>query len=188
MARQLRASAKPVGLVALFDTVRPGYHLYNPHVSAWQRRLYRWLREVQFHGYNVLALQGRERRDYLVRRARPATRRMLGRWADKIQRAPFLRSEDPIEELEPAPRASSRATQSYVPGDYEGRIVLFRGRRLPIGARGGQALGWDSLRIADLVIHELPGFHGSCILEPNVRTLASLLLSYLRPFEENRQG
>ena len=37
-------------------------------------------------------------------------------------------------------------------------------------------------------IHELPGFHGSCILEPNVRTLASLLLSYLRPFEENRQG
>ncbi|HEY6119013.1 MAG TPA: hypothetical protein VIV66_03590, partial [Pyrinomonadaceae bacterium] len=65
--------------------------------------------------------------------------------------------------------------REYVPHVYPGRVTLFRASRQPAGYNNARDLGWGELAAGGLEIHEVPGDHGSIVVEPRVGTLARKL-------------
>ena len=60
----------------------------------------------------------------------------------------------------------------YEPGIYEGRMTLFRAKKQPLGIYPDRNLGWSQLVAGGIDVHDVPGHHGSIVVEPNVRYLA----------------
>jgi aspartate racemase len=183
MARQLVQAGQPVGLVALFDTTRPGYSFYPPGMSPWRRKFYNWAHYAQLHWYDLRMLQGHERLDYFTRRAGNAAKALAGTLTGRLQRATGSIRQDAMpalpNELELTRQLIRQAIREYVPPAYPGRIVLFRANRLPLGVCVDPGLGWSTAAVGELAIKELPGFHGASVLEPGVRVLAKLLTTCL---------
>ena len=80
----------------------------------------------------------------------------------------------------------SRALQllrRYIPGVYEGQIVLFK-------AQTGEDTSsmWTGLARGGMVVHELPGEHLHMLEEPTVVRTATLVRKYLQWDPEPREG
>ena len=68
-----------------------------------------------------------------------------------------------------------QAFESYVPPVYPGKMTLFRAASRPPGVHQDPMLGWEGIVAGGLEIHEVPGDHGSIVVEPHVRPLAETL-------------
>jgi hypothetical protein len=74
-----------------------------------------------------------------------------------------------------------RARRRYRPGRFAGKILLFRAERQPPADlfEPDPHLGWGGLAAEGIMVHDVPGYHGLHIREPNVRVLAEILKPYL---------
>jgi thioesterase domain-containing protein len=71
------------------------------------------------------------------------------------------------------------AVQRYVPGPYDGKVILFESaERLMSGVQVAPR-GWDEVVTGELQVFEAPGDHYSMMREPHVVELASLLRACL---------
>jgi thioesterase domain-containing protein len=69
---------------------------------------------------------------------------------------------------------------AYRPPHYHGRVILFRGARLPLGVACGDDLGWADI-VEELEVVRIPGYFATAMSEPHVRVLAEklrILLAY----------
>jgi thioesterase domain-containing protein len=161
-ARQLCTSGDVETVLALVDSFGPGGPQRRWFASKATYRLVDSLRMVGFHLHALSRLDGRAARDYaMVRLAR-----LQGRLVARI----VGRRRAPSTEL--LRRQGFRdALAAYRPVPYGGRVLLFRGAKLPWGIERTPDLGWRSL-VRDLDVVVLPCYFGTALLEPTVGLLA----------------
>jgi thioesterase domain-containing protein len=58
-------------------------------------------------------------------------------------------------------------------------VTLFRASRQRAGYNNDRDLGWGKLAAGGVESHEIPGYHGSIVMEPRVRILAEQLRACL---------
>lgn len=169
MAQQLQAQGQKVALLALFDTQGRG-HLKQTLLS----------RSV-YHLNKLLELGP----NYILDRTKANIQRIQDRVKGRmpeIVRELGLDSEDVVPDaLRRVFEANLQATQDYVPQVYSGRVDLFRAiyERAPEGWYFDPQLGWGSLAIKGVEIHEVPSHHHSLFSEPQIQALAEKLKACL---------
>jgi len=68
-----------------------------------------------------------------------------------------------------------RAMLAYVPGRYEGRMILLRTKIPTLTRRTDRTMGWQAVA-AGVEVHSVPGGHDDCVSKRHGRELASLLV------------
>jgi thioesterase domain-containing protein len=156
MARRLRASGERVAFLALFDTWAPGHGELIPEkflkvrVQQYRKRIDRFFKK--------LAEGGKAR--YLREKLRVRLKVMMGQTSTLPPNLQRLR--DSIEQ----------AADEYQPEPYSGAVTLFRASHQPPEYALDRTLGWAALVDGGVEVHEVPGFHGEIVQEPQATTLA----------------
>jgi amino acid adenylation domain-containing protein len=187
MAQQLHAQGQKVGLVALFDTYAPGFHRLSFKAGTLRYQVYRFVQRVHLHLGNLLLLEYRGKLKYTRQKAVLVGGRI--KWTirkaveSKIKKVVHTRarSNGNSESAENQKRIDTaiNALREYVPGVYPGHVTLFRASKQPAGYNTDRDLGWEKLAAGGVRVHEIPGYHGSIVMEPRVRILAERLRACL---------
>jgi amino acid adenylation domain-containing protein len=186
MAQQLLAQGEQVALLALFDTTGPDYPRPLPGTTRVRSRVYGLVRSFQHRVNSLKLLSAQERADFLrkqgsrirvktVRFAKRTSRNIAQRLPKKIRGLLFSPATARPWALLETEKAITKALKHYVTRPYPGRLTLFRASKQPLGIYPDPTLGWGELVTGELVIHEVPGFHGTIVAEPHVRFLAEQL-------------
>jgi thioesterase domain-containing protein len=175
MAKRFVARGKRVAFLALFDTWAPGHgELITQKYVAVRAQQYvikigRFLRKLS-EGDTAAYL--REKLQVRVRVLRGETSKL----PPKLQEL-----RDSIEQ----------AADDYQPTEYSGSVTLFRAERQPPEYALDRTLGWADLALGGVEVHEVPGFHGEIVEEPQAAILAEQVRECLdrviRAEEENRR-
>jgi thioesterase domain-containing protein len=164
MAQQLLAQGESVTLLALLDAGCPGHVVkLRPLQRVWE------------HGCNLARLRPRQWPTYLAEKGRAlGVRLRRGFW--RLAHWLSARFGTPVtpEQL-PRDVAGLLAISSYMAQPYPGPITLFRAAERLGGHSRDPFMGWDQVARGGLVVHEVPGDHGTLINEPHVRVLAQRL-------------
>jgi thioesterase domain-containing protein len=178
MAQQLHAQGERVALLALFDAYAPGSLRLSPRSVSFRDRLLYLVKKVRLHLHNLSLLRPKEQIDYIKGRIK-----RIAYWLYTGTGLPFHRSRREIL------NAMSRASRSYRPQLYQGRVTLFRGGRPLAGRDHDPQLGWGRLAAGGVEIHLIPSHDGTIFLEPHVRALAEELARLLaaQADESNQQ-
>lgn len=158
MAQQLMAQGQEVGLLALFDTIRPG--AYRP-LPPLQRVLWH-LGKFRQQGLGYIRERLQQQRGQV----------------------PFEQNLMPIPQNEAHAAMRQRfnqACQVYQPAPYPGRITLFvASDREDLGACTLEpGLGWAGLARDGMETYTVPGNHLGILQEPQVQVLGHQLLACL---------
>jgi amino acid adenylation domain-containing protein len=181
MACQLHDAGEPVKLLALFDTHGPGY----PETMAGTSKFAMWVqtqRQVLQHHWSTFWMLPRARRlEYLAskgqklrRRVKRLFRRRMKRVGNAVYR---LMGRSIPESLQVTQDVIVMAGEKYRPRRYRGPVVVFRASQQPYGVKPNRTLGWDTVADGELRVVEIPGFHGTMVVEPRV----GLLVAQLQP-------
>jgi len=191
MAQQLHEQGQKVGLLALFDTYAPGFHESSSDSGSLRHQAHRFLQRVNLHVGNLLLLES----DGKVKYAREKAVLVSGRvkWtikkgiASKVKKIAnkLSHSNGSSEAPESQQRidAAIKALRAYVPRVYPGYVTLFRASKQAAGYSNDRELGWGMLAAGGVRVHEIPGYHGSIVMEPRVRILAERLRACLSEAE-----
>jgi len=179
MAQQLRAQGEEVGLLAFVDTYGPGYPSYLPGITRTKVRVYKAFDYLSKHINNLWVANWRGRGTYMRHYNREFWKQFtrFGRWVQGNYEG--FRSPPIPPELRKVEAANLVAVRSYEPQPYAGKVILFRASEQPKGIYPDPTLGWGTIGIEDLEVHEIPGHHGSILFEPRVGKLADILVNYL---------
>jgi len=145
MAQQLHAQGQQVGLVAIFESYRPG----AIHLSGFVPR-------VRHHFDKFMQLPLQEKLDYLLNR----TKQRLLKIGHKL--APHL---------ERSMHHALGEVRYYVPQPYPGRITLFHATERTPGLHYDPQMGWGGLA-GEIEVYPIPGAHIDAYKEPNVQVWA----------------
>ena len=188
MARVLQERGEEVALLALFDTYAPGYPKLLPGTSELSVRFWRLAQRVRHHVVTIRTLEPDERWPYIIEKTTKARNllRRSTRNSRKIIKRRVLKSlgRRLPEALRETQNAIIVASRTYRPQPYPGVISLFRADEQPRGFYKDATLGWGDLAEGGLEIHEVPGMHGTLVVEPRVRFVVAKLQPYLqRPYK-----
>jgi thioesterase domain-containing protein/acyl carrier protein len=180
IARQLHALDHQVGLVALFDAERPGYH---PVVRGyWYFRL---TASLKFH---FRRLRGEYRRKKLV-----YFQTVLRRFLDSMVESLFMHDRTLVLRLQRLfgftlpdavfnnTWARVAAMQNYAPASYPGKVWLFRALDVPRLPESDETLGWKEIVDGGVEVVFVEGDHESMFHDPNVDLLSLRLRQALQP-------
>ncbi len=173
MAQQLHNSGHTIGVLAMIDSVRPGFCQRTP----LPLRLFLHLKEVFKNGPAYLA----QKTPGWIKHSNYYLSQIYRRYfhaADYILNMTNVLSENHqlfIRVME----ANLEAQQKYVFQPYPGQITLLRteedARDDAVGVQYDPYFGWKDLTSAGLDIYFIPGSHLSIIEEPHVQVLAQKL-------------
>ena len=172
MARQLTDEGVEDVLVLLIDSLAPPYFHANFRRLSGPRYRLQVARQIVDNQREILAaLPARERPGYVWDKSVF----MAGRWSRRLRNRLFPQALDQVQ------RAYRKAMFEYRAAPYAGPVELFRAtRQRPHFAEDPQ-LGWGEL-LADLRVHDIPGYHASILMEPHVRQLAEEFAGALERF------
>lgn len=166
MARQLSAQGYEIGLLSVFDTQVASAPRFLSSISMQKLLAFRaksLLKRIEFHTQNISKLSFRELPGYLQKkRVRPSAQEaMMG----------DVEEEEVPEHMLRVIKANIATLKEYVPGEYNGKVVVFKsdyhGR--------GIYYGWQDLARGGVEVHYIPGSHRGILQEPNVALLAEKL-------------
>jgi thioesterase domain-containing protein len=166
MAQQLREHGEQVPAVVLIDTVYPAVCKAREGFDHRLRRYRYNLREVLF---------GPDGFGHLHRRLKKRYVEVVYRGASAIG-APVPNLTKSLVDRQ------LLASDRYRARPYAGRVFLFKAESRPQFFDGGPELGWTGI-LSHLVIHEIPGDHGTINTGTNLKILAQKLKSCLEPRE-----
>jgi len=179
MACLLREWGEEVGLLALFDTWGPGYPRLLPGMTKWRYRLSRVADRVEHHIGSIRMLESEERWGYIKSKAIKSNRQFWLGWrrlGSQLMSLPQRALEQHLpRELRQAQGAILQANEVFTPRVYPGVLTLFRANKQPSGIHPDPTLGWGSWAAGEVEIHEVPGSHGTIVVEPRVRFLVEKL-------------
>jgi thioesterase domain-containing protein len=188
IAQQLRAEGEETALLAMFDTCGPGYPRVLPRRTKVRQKAEEVWQQTQQHAESLRLLGPEERWPYVVEKAKKA-KKYAKRWYLRRRKRVLGSMHRALGR--PLPKALqvtqdtiSQAQESYEATSYEGVICLFRAEHQPPGIFEDETLGWKELAVGGLEIHQVPGYHGSVVSEPHVRTTAEVFRACL----ERAQG
>lgn len=181
MARQFEALGQKVALVALLDTGTPDYPKLLPETNRYRQKFYRLVRRVQQQRDNLKILSLKQKIEYAGEKLKKIRLRYRRKIRDNYKKA-VRKTYEKFKGKGGVPKSYIqledqlwRAGQNYVPEFYAGNITLFRATLQPLGIVPDPTLGWKDLVGGKLEIHEVPGHHGSIVVEPYVAVLAEKL-------------
>ena len=179
MAICLSEMGEEVALVALFDTYAPGYLKLLKGRSRFSLKLSQFTQRVRHHAESLWLLEADKRWPYIVaktEKGRNLLRRAIKKTRKRLARGVLRGLGRPLPEaLRETQNAIVGASRAYCPRTYAGNITLFRADRQPSGISPDPTLGWGDLVKGKLEIHEIPGTHGTIVVEPRVRFLIEKL-------------
>ena len=188
IAQQLHRLGERVALLALFDTNGPGYPRLRPGVGKTRLKLARTFQQVQQHWGNLLLLPPGGRWEYIAHRlkkARLKLRRAHRRgWRQLTVQFHHLIGKPLPDSLKQTQHAIQKAYDAYQVKPYPGRLTLFRATHQPWGVLPDNELGWKPYAESGVEVVDVPGFHGTVVVEPCVR----FLVAALTPFLERSAG
>jgi thioesterase domain-containing protein len=186
MAARLREAGEEVPLVVLIDTYGPDYRQLRPLVTPSIYRWLQWVRRLQMkveqfipwilmHWRTLSDLSWRERWQYLRykgERRLLVTRKLINRSAQPLLSAVL---NNPMDHAE----MSKRTYKMYKAQTYDGKVVILRAEKQPLGILPDTYLGWRRLLTGELEVCIVPGYHDSLLFGPRVQFLAQALQSVL---------
>ena len=176
IARQLDELGHKAALVAVIDSVWPGWKLTpaNFPAAAWL-----WLANLPGLIKDELpTLTPRRLLEQCSRIARGVALRLAGDQPDAASMMALDRFEP---EALPAVEAHFRASNAYKPKLFKTPVAVYRARVRPFRqVCSDKAMGWGAVSLGKAETHAIPGNHFSLIREPQVQTLAKLLAASLR--------
>ena len=72
------------------------------------------------------------------------------------------------------------ASRNYVPGPFNGKVILIRANQQPSGCSDDLTLGWGQIHIPGLEVHTVEGHHGNLLQPPFVDQVSDILISRLK--------
>jgi amino acid adenylation domain-containing protein len=159
MAQRLRERGQKVGLVALFDTWAPGHGEFIPEKYLRTRLSQFWMKWNRF----LTRLREGGKVVYLREKLEIRIRVLMGRTSTLPPKLQELR--DAIED----------AADDYRPRPYDGPLTLFRAQHQPAEYALDGTLGWGALARGGIDVHQVPGYHGEIVQEPQASVLAEQL-------------
>ena len=181
MAQQMRSEGLEIGLIALFDTSGPGYPRHLPEITRLQRMKNRQKQRFASHWRNLNSPGWEHKLKYLQERGRAFFKRIY--WSIRITVEKTLIQKR--RNIRQVVEANLKAVHSYEPQDYEGKITLFRASNQPPDIYSDATLGWGKLVSGPLEIHEIEGYHGSLVSDPQAKNLAAVLSKCLEQAYQN---
>ena len=176
VARQLRAQAQEVGLVALFDAPNMAY--YNGiSDSTKSNALGHWLR-LQRLGFH-LANARQSEIDGTPAKIRTRLERFLRDFRGFLRQVYIDSRLHWTGRLRDLREILFVAARAYHPQPYPGRVALLQSANRRMQTREDPGRGWSKLVNGDLEVHEIPGSAMGVFLEPDVQLLASELRNCL---------
>jgi len=181
MARQLKAAADDVALVAIVEGYAPSADGRRHGLRGeWRfavnfvRTLPFWLRDYLQLGR--IGLQARTRR--VIRVAGKHLLRLAGRKAQVELRDLYDDVAARPAQIQKLLEANLAAARQYSPAPYAGRLVLFRTPRMHLSAPA-KDMGWSALSTEPVDVQMIPGSHTTILQEPQVSVLAEKLRAFL---------
>jgi thioesterase domain-containing protein len=173
MARRLRDRGGAIGLLVLLDSAFPPLGVSAAvrtlsHFPGFARTLYPPLRRCLSHARAVRRLGWRRYGEWLLRDRQHAQRVEQARLAQQVGAAGL----SVLDELSRVRDANERALANYVPPRYDGDVCFCRARD---GRDEDDTRDWWRDLARHIVYHDLPGNHGTMLLEPNVGATAAVL-------------
>jgi thioesterase domain-containing protein len=165
MAHQLRAAGEQVALIGMIDSKTRDYQESAEAVRSVQDRINHRLN--RFRG-NTGELDWGQRLRYVQEKVSTRAIRyacMLAVRLKLTQVPSFMRSAWDINLV---------AYKNYKLQPFDGRLVLFRASHQD-QPDAPHDLGWSSIFLKGVEIHDLPGDHERIFLEPNIDKLAASL-------------
>jgi thioesterase domain-containing protein len=169
MARQLEQQQRRVALLALFDTRVPTQTVRRRQAKRiWIKTLRTPVQISRALAY----LKGVLRRP---NQPSPVTGSVVEARVWQSLALDYHREFRLPRTLENVLKANKKAVYEYVPQPYGGRVTVIRAlQRLSQKSRD-PLLGWGTLSIGDLELHQVAGNHLTLLFEPHVRSLAETL-------------
>ncbi len=192
MACQLLDAGETVGLLAMFDTHGPGYPEFLPGISNLRFRIQTYRQVFQHHWATFWMLPGSQRWAYMTGkgsklglRMRRIFRRRVKRMGHAVYR---LMGRSIPQSLQATQDLIMLAGSRYTPRRFRGVATVFRASEQPYGIKPDPALGWDKVAAGPLEVIEIPGYHGTMVVEPRVALLADKLRPMLGRIPPPTQG
>jgi amino acid adenylation domain-containing protein len=165
MAQQLIRQGEKIGIIAMLDSLRPGYETREP----FRKRILLHLEQVLEQGPT-----------YLKRKL--VGWKQWGTYNLKHRYKHYLQTEHNISETDKHLEvivANSMAAEAYNYQVYPGHITLLRtedkNRDEAIGLQYDPLFGWGDIAGGGVDVHYVPGAHIYLLEEPYVKTLAETL-------------
>lgn len=175
IAQQFITAGEEVRVLAFVDSYGPSYLKRQPSTKRLLQRVYKLTQFIGKHIANLRVATREGKRKYVSHYIKEGWRRVKG--LPKMLSAIIMQARGAklSPELVEVEKANLKAYIEYQPKPYPGRVILFRASQQPWGIYPDPTLGWGEVGINDLVIHEVPGHHGSILFEPRVGKLAKIL-------------
>ena len=175
MAQQLQAAGEDVELLALFDSLYPGYLQLVPSRYA----MHAWSQKVSYHLRRVMGLKFQDQPVHVWRICvdlKNAAKRKIWRFAVRIFRSPGIAER---AARSPGTRMGWRL-RDYAPRPYPGRITLFKARDSGPRPYLESDLSWSKVAKGGIDTYEIPGDHVTMLAKPQVESLARQLNACLK--------
>jgi amino acid adenylation domain-containing protein len=180
MAQQIHDLGQQVALVAMFDAYGPNYPRRLPSTSRMRRKFFKYLRRIDTHLSNLRFTNWQGRVTYVRVKLPKFYNRLARRVKDKVDQIlhPVPRQ---LARIRNAHMNAARRKKRYMREErrFDGRLVLFRAEKQPLGIYPDPKLGWSVVVGDNIEVYEIPGHHTSIIYEPRVHILAEKLSQVL---------
>jgi amino acid adenylation domain-containing protein len=184
MARQLHASGRQAGLVAMVDPYTLYRNQYLSPVPKFRSRLYHIVGEVDWH---LDAWEELGPRRFMTTRLTNARKKLMKPfWSLGHRVYPRLADERRRVNYK-VWQANILAEKNYVPQSYPDRITIFMSSKI-YAPHKDTRLSFSEKAAGGAEVHLVPGSHISMTEEPQVRILAQKLTASLRRAQEVARG
>jgi amino acid adenylation domain-containing protein len=187
MAQQIHDLGKPVALVVMFDAYGPNYPKRLPSTSRLRRKVFKYLRRIDTHLSNLRYTDWQGRVNYIRVKLPKLYNRVTRRVRDRVDQV-MHPVPSQLRRVRSANMNAARRKKRYMREErrFDGRLVLFRAQKQPLGIYPDPKLGWGTVVGDNIEVYEIPGHHTSIIYEPRVHILADKLSQILSEAHQNQ--
>lgn len=172
MAQQLKLQGDDVDFLGMLDTIIPYYKRKNaaakPYFILVLRKHIQTLTSGGADGLKLYVSYYIGLWKYKLYR--------FGQWLRK--KWMLFRFEKLLNSSSRMERVNTKASQSYLPQPYPGRVHLFFAAEQARYENDDSHYGWDEIKVGELIIQPLDCFHGNLLFEPFVAKVAQTLNRY----------
>lgn len=191
MIHQLQNNGDKVAYVVMISTSTPDHlRSQQPHITAFQRSIYRFIERIELELSNLSALTLKEKKTYIGNRTRKMleitqvhTEDVIDKFSSKfyVKKSGHSREYNLHKLIE----LTDKAYMDYDPKPYQDSMVLIRPNKQPRERSTDPTLGWSELLKGGIRNYEVHAFHKNILLEPNVKAVAEILCKTLKDAQKS---
>jgi len=171
MAKQFKTMGKEVNMLAIFDTNADNSVFFDKKSTRIKKKIKRQFPKFRFIVQSFIK-DPSSTMDYQFKLVKGKINNLLS-WAGIIQKEPD--EDEHLVHADKINHSHDIAFRKYHMKPYNGTIDLFRVKNRMYYLDDPKYLGWKSLALQGLNIHEISGDHKTFLFAPNVQELSLLM-------------